>query len=130
MNSIIPTPQRERRIEIALDAFKIVVSASSDERLWFLHAALEKAQGATVVRGSWGGLGSSACPLSALMLGRAPKGDRDALEAERESERLLRQHGFGARDFYGPWDQGMIPLWTLLRTVDRETTRRAMGREI
>jgi hypothetical protein len=121
---------RERRIELALVVFEIVVRATPQERLWFLHAALEKAKGATVVRGSWGELGSAACPLSALVLGRAPNGDLDAGEAERESEKLVRHHGFEARDFYGPWDQGMIRPWTLLRIVDREITRRVMGRDL
>jgi hypothetical protein len=121
--------ERTQRLERADAAFDVALRAAPTEHLWFLHAALEKRQVARVVRGSWGGPEGLACPLTALVCGAAPADDEAAREAAVRAEDLLRAHGFTARDFYGPWDAGLIPTWRLLHRVDGEITRRLMQRE-
>jgi hypothetical protein len=120
--------ERTQRLERANAAFDVALRAAPTEHLWFLHAALEKRQVARVVRGSWGGPEGLTCPLTALVCGAAPADDQEAREAAIRAEDLLRGHGFTARDFYGPWDAGLIPTWRLLRQVDGEITRRLMQR--
>jgi len=120
--------ERERRLECADAAFGVALREAPTERLWFLHAALEKRRVVRVVRGSWGGEEELTCPLTALVWGAAPKSDDEAREAAIRAEDLLRAHGHTARDFYGPWDAGLIPSWQLLRRVDREISRRVMQR--
>ena len=120
---------RSQRIARAISAFDVALRESPTPHLWFLHAALEKRQVARVVRGSWGGPQGLACPLSALVCGAAPADDHAAREAAIRAEDLLRAHGHAARDFYGPWDAGLIPSWQLLRRVDAELTRRLLRGE-
>lgn len=121
--------ERPQRIERAHAAFDVALREAPTPHLWFLHAALEKRQVARVVRGSWGGPQGLTCPLTALACGAAPADDDAAREAAIRAEDLLRAHGHSARDFYGPWDAGIIPSWQLLRRVDGEITRRLMRRE-
>jgi hypothetical protein len=120
--------RRSELLERAHAAFDVALREVPTEHLWFLHAALEKRQVARVVRGSWGGPEGLTCPLSALVCGAAPANDDEAREAAIRAEDLLRSHGYCARDFYGPWDAGLIPGWRLLRRVDGEITRRLMQR--
>lgn len=120
--------ERIDRVERANAAFAAVLREAPTEHLWFLHAALEKRKVARVVRGSWGGREGLACPLTALVWGAAPVDDDEAREAAIRAEDLLRARGYGARDFYEPWDAGLIPSWQLLRRVDREISRRLLQR--
>ena len=120
--------ERARRLERADAAIGFALREAPTEHLWFLHAALEKRQVARVVRGTWGGPEGLTCPLTALVWGSAPTSDDEAREAAIRAEDLLRAHGHTARDFYGPWDAGLIPSWWLLRRVDREITRRTLRR--
>ena len=116
-----------QRMNRAHAAFDFVLKSAPEAHLWFLHAALEKQQEARVVRGSWGGAGALTCPLSALVLGHAPRDDEQAGEAAIASEDLLREAGMHARDFTNAWDLGLIPAWRLLRRIDAEITRRLLS---
>ena len=123
----LPSARRRAHVERAHAAFEVALHAAPVDHLWFLHAALEKQQAARVIRGSWGGAGAVTCPLSALVLGRAPKDEEQAGEAAIASEDLLRTAGMHARDFTNAWDLGLIPAWRLLRRVDEEITRRTLA---
>src|SRR4030095_4059095 len=94
-----PSDRRQAHLERAQAAFEVALQAAPESHLWFLHAALEKQQEARVIRGSWGGDGAVTCPLSALVLGRAPQDEEQAGLAAIQSEDLLRAAGMHARDF-------------------------------
>ena len=127
MSASHPSERRQAHVARAQAAFEVVLRAAPESHLWFLHAALEKQQEARVIRGSWGGAGAVTCPLSALVLGRAPKDEEQAGLAAIQSEDLLRAAGMHARDFTNAWDLGLIPAWRLLRRVDEEITARTLG---
>lgn len=110
----------------AVRVFSVLVSQAGEDNLWFLHRALEKHEGANVVRGSWGLPRESACPISALMLGRPVLSEMDLRRARTLSCQALRRFGYQPRDFYAVWDAGLIPARRLLRIVDGEITRRLM----
>jgi hypothetical protein len=106
---------------------------ATDEDLWRLHGALEKAT-FTVARGSWGtvpmeagvrSLRATACPLTVLVVGE-PKAERDMQLAQVLIEMRLQRFGYRASDFYGVWDRGLISHRRLLKIVDEETTQRAL----
>jgi hypothetical protein len=114
-------------------AFRAAMHGATDEALWRLHAALEKAT-FTVVRGSWGtapteagvrSLRATACPLTALVVGE-PKAETDMQLAQVLIEMRLQRFGYRASDFYDVWDRGLISHRRLLKIVDEETTHRAL----
>ena len=117
----------------AVRAFRAAMFYATDERLWWLHAALEKAT-FTIVRGSWGkapteagarSLRATACPLTALMVGE-PKTETDVILALALAEKRLQPFGYRASDFVDIWDRGLISHQRLLKIVDKETTHRAL----
>ena len=120
-------------VQQAERAFRAAMFDATDEELWRLHAALEKAT-FTIVRGSWGKapteagarlLRATACPLTALMVGE-PKTETDLAFALALAERRLQRFGYRASDFVDIWDRGLISHRRLLKIVDKETTHRAL----
>ena len=106
------TPRERGARFLALRAFEAAM-AEAPERLEALHQALEKSQGAVVIRGSWQRgkhaarsyePNSAACPLNILFA----DGKREVESTIRASEAALARHGFTSADFYRAWDVGLI----------------------
>ena len=122
---------RRRERALALDAFRAAM-LEAPGRLEALHQALEKSQGAKVIRGGWqsdeaasrgSGQSYAACPLNILFAD-----EKHEVEATiRASEEALARHGFTSADFYRAWDAGLIGVRELLRIVDQTLTAALMG---
>jgi hypothetical protein len=124
------TARRRERI-LALEVFRAAMSEAPG-RLEALHQALEKSQGAKVIRGGWqsdeagarrSGPSYAACPLNILFADEK----REVEATMRASEEALARHGFASADFYRAWDAGLIGVRELLRIVDQTLTAALMG---
>jgi hypothetical protein len=122
---------RRRERTLALEAFRAAMSEAPG-RLEALHQALEKSQGAKVIRGGWqsdeaearrSGPSYAACPLNILFADEK----REVEATMRASEEALARHGFTSADFYRAWDAGLIGVRELLRIVDQTLTAALMG---
>jgi len=122
---------RRRERALALDAFRAAMSEAPG-RLEALHKALEKSQGAKVIRGGWqsdeaesrrSGPSYAACPLNILFADEK----REVKATIRASDEALARHGFTSADFYRAWDTGLIGAGELLRIVDQRLTAALMG---
>jgi len=125
MGRLLRISARSKRLGRARAAFERALRASSDSRLAFLRAALVDPDGIALARGAWNEPGRAVCPLTALVLGRAPASWDEAGQAALRGEEMLGELGFDAREFHAAWDAGLLPRWRLLRLVERERARRA-----
>jgi hypothetical protein len=125
MGRLLRISTRSKRIGKARAAFERALRASSDSRLAFLRASLVGSGEVKLARGAWNEPGRAVCPLTALVLGRAPATWDEAGAAALHGEEMLGALGFDAREFHAAWDAGLLPRWRLLRLVERERARRA-----
>ncbi len=128
-----------QRVRRALEALHAAMREATIDELQFLHTVLEKGSadyGFDVARGPWGEIGShrsepayrsTACPLTALALGRAPTNAEDLARAEQVANERLARYGYSPHDFYAAWDRGLISRLVALRWVDRMMTQRTMA---
>ncbi|MDP2735012.1 MAG: hypothetical protein Q8P12_02280 [bacterium] len=146
---VMPNPNRESFESVArrgCAAFDAVIREATNEGLWDLHVALEKgafnsADGRTrLIQGGWGSLVMGKQPaaprvvlfpsadvLTALFHTEDCRLGRALMGPALLSEIAMRKHGFRARDFYIPWDAGLLDPKVLLERLDQLITNRIGG---